>query len=48
MGSGLRRTVAALGEEKAVVVCRRCDAYVEEQGVDHLLIRSRYAVAVLR
>lgn len=47
MGSGLRRTVTALGEEKSAVVRRRCDAYIEEQGVNELVMRSRYAVAVL-
>lgn len=47
MGSGLRRTVAALGEEKSAAVRRRCDAHIEEHGVNELVMRSRYAVAVL-
>ena len=46
MGSGLRRTVAAVGPEAAAAVRARCDAYVEQEGVQEVLVRSRYAVIV--
>ena len=45
MGTGLRRTVTALGDEAAAEVRRRCDAYVEENGVGEVVTRSRYARA---
>lgn len=45
MGSGLRRTVTAIGEHATVRVRRRCDAYVEEHAVTRLLNRTHYAVA---
>lgn len=46
MGSGLRRTVAALGDDRAAQVRARCDAYIEDHGVDEVVTRSRYAVVV--
>jgi ubiquinone/menaquinone biosynthesis C-methylase UbiE len=45
MGSGLRRTVTAIGDEAAARVRRKCAAYVEQQGVTVVLNRTRYAVA---
>lgn len=47
MGSGLRRTITAIGEEAAARVRRRCAAYVEENRVTVLRNRARYAVAVV-
>lgn len=46
MGSGLRRSVAAMGARAAARVRERCDDYVREHGVTTLLTRTRYAVAV--
>ena len=46
MGTGLRRTVAALGDEAAAAVRARCAEYVAERGVTEVLVRSRYAVVV--
>lgn len=46
MGSGLRRTVTALGRDVAARVRARCDAYVEEHDVREVRTRSRYAVVV--
>lgn len=46
MGSGLRRTVLALGPDAANQVRARCDAYIENEGIDRLHTRSRYANVV--
>lgn len=48
MGSGLRRTIAAIGEGAAARVRERCNAYVEEHGITTLLNRTHYALAVRR
>ena len=45
MGSGLRRTVTAIGEEAAAEVRARCDAYVAAEGVNEVVSRTRYAIA---
>jgi hypothetical protein len=45
-GSGLRRTVTALGPELSHEVRVRCDAYIEREGIDRVVTRSRYAVLV--
>jgi ubiquinone/menaquinone biosynthesis C-methylase UbiE len=45
-GSGLRRTVTALGPELSHEVRARCDAYIEREGIDRVVTRSRYAVLV--
>ena len=44
MGSGFRRTVAALDEPTADAVRRRCTAYIDEHRIDAIVNRSRYAV----
>ena len=48
MGSGLRRTVTAIGGDAAARVRQRCDDYVEQHGITLLRNRTRYAVAVRR
>jgi ubiquinone/menaquinone biosynthesis C-methylase UbiE len=45
MGSGFRRTVAALDEPVADEVRRRCGAYIAGHGVDEIVNRSHYAMA---
>jgi ubiquinone/menaquinone biosynthesis C-methylase UbiE len=45
MGSGLRRTATAIGEEAAAAVRRRCDAFIEQNRVSEVVSLSRYAVA---
>ena len=45
MGSGLRRTVTAIGAEAAAEVRARCDAYIAAEGVDEVVSRTRYAIA---
>lgn len=45
MGSGFRRTVAALDESAAGELRKRCDAHIVENGIDHILNRTHYAVA---
>ena len=44
MGSGLRRTVLALGDERAARVRAQCDAYIREHGVGEVVSRGRYAL----
>lgn len=46
MGSGLRRTVSALGKDLAARVRARCDAYIENERVDEVVTRSRYALVL--
>jgi len=48
MGSGLRRTVEALGAERGAAVRNRCDAFIEREGVTRVRTLSRYAVLVRR
>jgi len=45
MGSGFRRTVTALDDTTAGRLRERCDAYIEDHGVDSIVNRTRYAVA---
>lgn len=45
MGSGLRRTVAAIGPEKAAEVRAFCDAYMTDHDIRDVVLRSRYALA---
>ena len=45
-GSALQRAVADLGPERAAKVRARCDDYIRRQGVQEVVTRSRYAVAV--
>ncbi|HEX7167074.1 MAG TPA: methyltransferase domain-containing protein [Acidimicrobiales bacterium] len=45
MGSGLRRTVTAIGEDAAAEVRARCDAYVTANDVREVVSRTRYAIA---
>lgn len=44
MGSGFRRTVAALDEPVARELRRRCDGYIRDNGVDRITNRTHYAV----
>ena len=44
MGSGFRRTVAALDEPVACELRRRCAAYILDRGVDQITNRTHYAV----
>jgi ubiquinone/menaquinone biosynthesis C-methylase UbiE len=46
MGSGLRRTITALGDELAGEVRERCAAFIDGERIDRLVTRSRYAVVV--
>lgn len=45
MGSGFRRTVAVLEDSAAAELRRRCDAYIADHAVDHIVNRTHYAVA---
>ena len=45
MGSGFRRTVAALDESTAGELHKRCDAHIADNGIDHIVNRTHYAVA---
>jgi len=45
MGSGFRRTVAALDDSVAGELRRRCDAYIADHGIDQIVNRTHYAVA---
>ena len=45
MGSGFRRTVAALDESTAAELRMRCDAHIADHAIDHILNRTHYAVA---
>jgi hypothetical protein len=45
MGSGFRRTVAALDESSAGELRKRCDAHIANHGIDYILNRTYYAVA---
>jgi len=45
MGSGFRRTVAALDEATAGELRRRCDAHIADHGIDHIVNRTHYAIA---
>ena len=45
MGSGFRRTVAALDDSTAGELRKRCDAYIAENAIDHIVSRTHYAVA---
>jgi ubiquinone/menaquinone biosynthesis C-methylase UbiE len=42
MGSGFRRTVAALDEPTVRELRRRCDAYIAAHGVDEIVSRTHY------
>jgi ubiquinone/menaquinone biosynthesis C-methylase UbiE len=44
MGSGLRRTAVALGDDAAEVRAR-CDRFVEDNGVDEVVLQAHYALA---
>lgn len=46
MGSGLRRTVSAIGEEAAAAVRRAGDALIVARGVGEVVTESRYAISV--
>ena len=45
MGSGFRRTIAALEDSTAGELRKRCDAYIAENAIDHIVSRTHYAVA---
>ena len=45
MGSGFRRTIAALDDSTAGELRKRCDAYIAENAIDHIVSRTHYAVA---
>jgi ubiquinone/menaquinone biosynthesis C-methylase UbiE len=47
MGSGLRHTVVAIGEEAAGEVRTRCETHILERGITELATRSRYAIATV-
>jgi SAM-dependent methyltransferase len=47
-GSGLRRTISAVGDVAAERIRRRCDTYVAQHGITMLLNRTHYALAVRR
>lgn len=44
LGSGFRRTTAAIGADATAEVRARCDAYIVEHGVDRIVNRTRTAV----
>ena len=44
MGSGVRRTAVALGEDAAEVRAR-CDRFAEQNGVGEVVLQAHYAVA---
>ena len=44
MGSGFRRTVAALDDSIARELRKRCDAHIASHGVDHIVNRTHYAI----
>jgi len=44
MGSGLRRTAVALGDDAAEVRAR-CDRFAEANGVDEVVLQAHYALA---
>ena len=44
MGSGFRRTVAALDEATAKELRRRCDRYIVDHGIDAIVSRTHYVV----
>ena len=44
MGSGFRRTVAALDDAMAAELRKRCDAHIADHGLDHIVNRTHYAV----
>ena len=44
LGSGFRRTLAALDEPAARELRRRCDAYILDRGVDRITSRTHYTV----
>jgi hypothetical protein len=44
MGSGLRRTAVALGDDAAQVRAR-CDRFADESGVDEVVLQAHYALA---
>ena len=44
MGSGLRRTVDALGPERADAVRAACEDHIRDHGIDEVVSRTRYAV----
>jgi ubiquinone/menaquinone biosynthesis C-methylase UbiE len=46
MGSGLRRTVQAIGDQAAAEVRARCDAHIRDARVSEVVTRSRYAIAL--
>jgi len=46
MGSALRRTITSIGHDLAGEVRTRCAAYIEKEGIDRVVTRSRYAVLV--
>ncbi|HVW34183.1 MAG TPA: methyltransferase domain-containing protein [Acidimicrobiia bacterium] len=45
MGSGFRRTVAALDDPAVAELRRRCEAHIADHGIDHIVNRTHYAVA---
>jgi ubiquinone/menaquinone biosynthesis C-methylase UbiE len=45
MGSGFRRTVAALDESTAGELRKRCDAHIGNHSIDHIVSRTHYAIA---
>jgi ubiquinone/menaquinone biosynthesis C-methylase UbiE len=45
MGSGFRRTVAALEDAAAGELRKRCDAYIADRSIDHIVNRTHYAIA---
>lgn len=45
MGSGFRRTVAALEDSTAAELRKRCDAYIADHAIDHIVNRTHYAIA---
>ena len=44
MGSGLRRTAVALGDDAAEVRAR-CDRFAEDNGVREVVLQSHYPLA---
>jgi ubiquinone/menaquinone biosynthesis C-methylase UbiE len=44
MGSGFRRTVAALDDTTAGELRKRCDAHIVQHGIDHIVNRTHYAI----
>jgi hypothetical protein len=45
MGSGLRRTVEALGDDTAAKVRARCGQVMQERGVREVDLTSQYLLA---